>query len=232
MNSIKLHQAAVCSSFSNIAAENSMPSRSADVTGDVADALCQWSARRTDLAFGQRESINCFRPNESTLAISRSTQGTRIAKDGGRQVVSQFALCDAELAGYEGNVVDLINVLQSMGKLLLQLDSSEVLPEIVVPDRSFFANDRVTASRSDQAIRVLEAIDIHERVMIVGLEEPLDFLRDFFNVIPVDRRTSISFATGLTVNDERPYQIQFFPKADAVLLQQFNDRQLRTISFS
>ena len=85
---------------------------------------------------------------------------------------------------------------------------------------------------SGQTEKVVHAIEIHEKVMILGLNNPLAFLCSFLADLPISNRLRFSFATGLEVKNERRFSMQFFPNEDPGLLQELASRQLRTISLS
>ena len=230
---MQVGQAIVSSIASKSRVQNEIVSRSSEIDDHLARALCTWSPCRGQLAFGQTESYNFFRPDDKTLAIARSMRGElEHSRYGGRHIVSQVVVLDREqLSGYHDNIVLLVRMLNSMGLLSLRLRVPDQLPSLELPDYSLPAPDPFErAELAAETQKILRAIDIHQHVVILGLENPMSFLCAFLADIPAAQRLKISFATALSLADERPFNLQFFHEADCALERELASRQLRTIS--
>lgn len=230
---MQVGQAIVSSIASKSRYQNEIVSRSNEIDDRLAKALCNWSPCRCQLAFGQSESYNYFHPDENTLAIARSTGGELENKRyGGRFVVSHVVVVDREqLKGYHDNIVLLARMLNSMGSLSLRLRIPNQLPSLELPDYSLpDPDDFERPELAAETQKILRAIDIHKQVVLLGLENPMPFLCSFLANVPTEQRLHISFATGLKLADERPFNLQFFYEADCALARELASRQLRTIS--
>ena len=230
---MQVGQAIVSSIASKSRVQNEIVSRSSEIDDRLARALCTWSPCRGQLAFGRTESYNFFRPDDKTLAIARSMRGElEHSRYGGRHIVSQVVVLDREqLSGYHDNIVLLVRMLNSMGLLSLRLRIPDQLPSLELPDYSLPAPDQFErADLAAETQKILRAINIHQHVVILGLENPMAFLCAFLADIPATQRLKISFATALSLTDERPFNLQFFYEADCALERELASRQLRTIS--
>ncbi len=159
--------------------QNEIVSRSSEIDDRLARALCTWSPCRGQLAFGRTESYNFFRPDDKTLAIARSMRGElEHSRYGGRHIVSQVVVLDREqLSGYHDNIVLLVRMLNSMGLLSLRLRIPDQLPSLELPDYSLPAPDQFErADLAAETQKILRAINIHQHVVILGLENPMAFL--------------------------------------------------------
>jgi len=215
--------------------KNELISRSNNIDDEIAKALCERVPSRGQLTLDQSESVSFFELNGDQFALSRSVPG-RIegSRSGGRQTVSHIIVFDrAQLQGYQNNVVLLLRVVRSMGLLILQTSMPKELPLIDIPHQSFQEPNGFSRSElAKETERIVRAIDIHKRVVILGLLDPLSFLCAFLAELPLEERTQISFATGMNVVDEKPFDLQFFPRAETELDKELASRQLRTISLA
>lgn len=230
---MQVRQAIVSTPTSRALKQNELVSCSEQISDELARSLCHWSPHRNELAFGQIQSINFFEPVRGTFAISRSVYGDlESTVDGGRRITSHIVLFDRDqLSGYQNDIASVVHVLRSNGSLVLRPNPPRRIPMLDVPEHAFVEMGELARSDfSAETERVLHAIDIHSEVVLLGLKQPLKFLRSFFADIPRSRRLEFSFATGLKVSDDRNYRLQFFLDEDRELIQELANRQLRTIS--
>lgn len=227
-----VRQARVASPSSRILKRNEVISRSENIDDELALALCKMSPGRNELGFGIQQSINFFQPAPDTFALSRSVGGLECDRRGGRRIVSQVILFDRDqLDGYNNNIALVAHVLQTSGLMFLEESSPDTLPLLEVPDQAFgtlsdFSRDEFSAETE----RIAEAVDIHDRVVILGLQNPISFLCSFLADLPQSGRLGISFATGLKILDQRPFSLQFIPAVESDVLDELTRRQIRTIS--
>ena len=232
-NSMLVRQAIVSSRDPKLLQENELISRSVNIDDELGEALCRWSPSRNELAYGIRQSINFFQPDADTFALSRSViGGIEDNRDGDREIVSRIILFDREqLSGYHNNIGLVAHVLGTNGRMILPTSVSNELPMLEIPASAFLEKAEFSRPGFDcETERIVHALDIHRRVVIVGLNNPLPFICSFLADIPTSTRLDFGFATGLKIKDDRPFPIQFFPESDPALMQDLASRQVRTIS--
>ena len=205
-----------------------------NVDSDMANQLCHWSPARGELASNRNESINYFHLDCGKVAIARSTFGQLEAQEfdrenqkasrvPARKIISQVAILKPfQLGGYGNNPALLARYLCATGYLSLPLNLPELLgsnnplPCLEIADESFL--DPAPLDRNDwelatnglpQNENIARALEIHERVAIIGANDPLDFLSKYFASIPQANRWQTSFATGLLHSPDRPFGLQF-----------------------
>ena len=227
-----MRQAIVCSPGSRALKDNELISSSDGVDDGLARALCQWSPGRSGFALGQKQSLNFFQPDENTYAISRSAGGLGNDQVEGRRVISKIVLFSADqLNGYGNNVAILFHVLHSAGLMMLSTSSPSKLPMLEIPDRGFEALAEFSRSEfSGETERLVHAVAMHRRVVVLGLKNPLSFMCGFLSRVPEPAKLEFSFATGLKVDDDRQFTLQFFPESEPDLIKELAARQIRTIS--
>lgn len=227
-----VRQALVASPGSRILKRNEVISRSENIDDELALALCQSSPGRNELGLGMQQSTNFFQPAPDTFALSRSVGGLERDRDGGRRIVSQIVLFDRDqLDGYNNNIALVAHVLQTSGLMILEDSRAETLPLLEVPEQAFGTLGEFSrAGYSAETERIAEAVDLHSRVVILGLQNPMSFLCSFLADLPPSGRLNSSFATGLKVLDRRPFSLQFIPDVELDVLDELANRQIRTIS--
>lgn len=237
MNIMKIRQAVIASNGSRGAGKNKLVSRSEGIDQSLATKLCDASPGRQGLAFGHRESINFFQPQSDTFAISRSMiGGLESGRNGGRRVVTHIALLERhELTGYDNNIVTMYHVLRSMGELILRTTENEQLPMIEIPDQTLKMKNVCSRSNSQPPVdfeKIAHAIEIHQQVVILDHQSPLVLMGEFMDSQPAEKRLDLSFSTGLVLEDEHRFNLQFFAEWDSVLESELVRLQRRTISFA
>jgi hypothetical protein len=99
-----------------------------------------------------------------------------------------------------------------------------------VPENAFLElGDLTLAEYAGETKKITHAIEIHENVAIVGLQNPVQFVCSFLADLPINQRLNFSFATGLKITDDGRYTIQFFADEEPGFLQELASRQRRTI---
>ena len=227
-----VRQALVASPGSRVLKQNELISRSENINDDLAQALCEWSPGRNELEFGMQQSVNFFQPVENVFALSRSVGGIECNRDGGRRIVSKIILFDrVQLIGYHDNIALVAHVLQTSGLMILENSPSDMLPLLDIPERAFGTlGEYSRPAYSVETQRIADAINLHDRAVILGLQNPLSFLCSFLADIPQSCRLEFSFATGLKILDQRPFSLQFIPEVEPGFLNELSSRQIRTIS--
>lgn len=227
-----VRQAIVSSPGSRALKDNELISSSDGVSKDLARALCQWSPGLNGLGFGQTQGTSVFQPDANTFALSRSVRGTGNGSDEGRRVTSKLLLFSPDqFTGYHNNIAALFHVLQSAGLMILQSSYPDKLPMLNIPERAFEPLAEFERSEfSGENERVDHAVALHKRVVVLGLKNSLSFMCSFLAAIPESKRVDFSFATGLKVDDETRFSLQFFPDSEPELVKELASRQIRTIS--
>lgn len=227
-----VRQAIVGSPRSRALKNNELISRSDGIDDHLANVLCQLSPGRSGLGLGRKQSINFFQLDANTYALSRSAGGLGTDQDVGRRVFSKIILLSAEqLGAYRKNVAILFHVLQSAGLMILSPSFPKKLPMLEIPDRGFEALAELAwPGYSVEPKQIAQAVALHHRVVVLGLNQPISFLCSFLSAIPETERLNFSFATGLKVDDELPFSLQFFPESEPDLIKELATRQIRTIS--
>ncbi len=229
---MQLRQAIVSSPGSRALKENELVSSSDGIDDALVKAICRWSPGRSGLSYGQKQSINFFQPDPDTYALSRSVGELGRLQEDGRRIISKVVLFElSQLELYRNNIALLSYVLQSSGLMNLQPFSAEVLPLLEVPDRAFASLGELARSEfAGETERVGHAVALHHRVVVLGLANPLAFMCSFLASHPMCDRLRYSFSTGLKVEEERQFSIQFFPESDPDLVRELAGQQIRTIS--
>ncbi len=233
MDTTLVRQAIVSTPDSRALKQNELIAISDSIDGELEELLCQWSPQRNDLASGSFQSINFFQPRADTFVLSRSAYRQPDSNlDRTRQIMTHAIVFDRDqLSGYRNNIALVAHVLRSQGLMSFQMNPSERLPLLEVPERAFEElGELARAEYSGETEKITHAIEIHQNVVVLGLDSPLRFLCSFLAEQPTSKRLDYSFATGLKVSDERRFTFQFFPEANHDLLQELARQQLRTIS--
>lgn len=232
-DTMELEQVIVCSGGAESNHQIKLLAFSQSVDDHVIEAIANMSPDRNGLAYGQSESINFFQFDKETFGLSRSViAGLECRRNRGRRVASHTVVIRREqFEGYDNNAVQLARVLLTMGSLIMRTEVASELPLLEVPERSFCPPESPSLSDSSaNHDRIAHAIDIHGKVVILGLNDPLEFLSGLLAATESSKRLEISFATGLQVVENRDFTLQFFEDPDPVLAQDLAKRQHRTIS--
>lgn len=215
--------------------ENKLLGFSRELDDKHIESVCLWSPDRNGLAFGISGSINFFPIDKETFGLSRSViGGLECRRNRGRRVVTHTVVVRREqMDGYHNDPAFLARVLLSMGALLLQTETSSELPMLEVPECSFsqpgIYRDSTESADHD---RISHAIEIHGKVVILGVSEPLEFISGLLMATESSKRLDVSFATGLRVAENRAFTLQFFKDPDPVLTEELAKQQHRTISLN
>lgn len=227
-----VRQAIVASPRSRALKDNELISRSDGIGDELEQTLCLWSPGRTGFGFGQKQSTNFFQLDADTFALSRSIVGLDNDRDEGRRVVSKVVLLNRDqLSGFRNNTALLFHLICSAGLMTFETSPAEKLPLLEVPDRAFAELGEF--ARSEYAVeieRIVHAVNLHHRVVILGLKNPLSFMCSFLSGVTESERLDFSFATGLKVDDAQRFVLQFFSESQPDLLKELAGRQIRTIS--
>ncbi len=137
-----------------------------------------------------------------------------------------------QLHGYQSNAALLLQVLNSTGVLHFTSVVRNQLAPVDIPDRTFLpARSYGTFDLEREFERLSHALDVHQRVAMVGLADPLDYLAGILDRFPEPTRRDQSFAIGMKIAEHRTFTMQFFHETDPQLDRELASHQLRTISF-
>ncbi len=208
--------------------------RSSDLDQRLVASLSNWIPCYWEMSQQNFECFNFFRPCAKKLAVSRSVfSRSDIGRtEAIRLTTSTVVFEPGHLAGFHDNVVLFANAIRTRGALFVQQTAVNTeLPILNLPDRSIFKPADYAGNIMDvEPEKIVRAIEIHQRVAIIGVADPMRFLCALIAQLPVERRFETSFSTGLDISDRRPFNLQFFSVASADLKKELVQAQVRMIS--
>jgi hypothetical protein len=120
-----------------------------------------------------------------------------------------------------------------MGNLVLQTRGNPGLPMLEIPDRYLLGtSERSCPQWLGEFEKIVRAVQIHRQVMLIGKPDPFEFLGSYLAALPSEQRMQYSFASGLSIQEDRPFNLQFFTESTPMLERQFASLQLRTINLN
>ncbi|MEC8553799.1 MAG: hypothetical protein VXZ82_02215 [Planctomycetota bacterium] len=106
----------------------------------------------------------------------------------------------------------------------------------VVPDSTpswapnLGAGDLRSASpNASLLIETAELVNARKRVALVGVEQPLEFLRELLPQLGGEIRAGLSFTTGLQPSSQRPFQVHFVSDVDMRLQASLDGQGIRLL---
>ncbi|MEM7782524.1 MAG: hypothetical protein AAF939_00280 [Planctomycetota bacterium] len=195
------------------------------------DRVCDWCPDRKGLRKQHSHAISFFSLNQNQSAIARSVIGSECFTHGRKQIISKVLVFDTvEMGHFHNNSALLIHHLASHGILNLRFDRSEELKTIEFPFQ-LIAN---LSSRSDVDSMLMgeiaQAIELHGMIGLVGIENPLTYVRAVINLLPWKDRSNISFNYGLEIHEKRPFTIHLYKEDSHELSTYLSENRIRRVS--
>ena len=178
---------------------------------------------------------------------------------GGNRVVTLICLISTQqLAAYRNDPVLVASTALSLGHLRMPLEIPRSLETLTLPDvpisgcsdskstnasrtgpvpdstpswaPNLGAGDLQSASpNASLIIGTAELVNTGQRVALIGVEQPLDFLRELLPQLGGEIRTSLSFTTGLQPSSQRPFHMHFVSDVDMRLQASLDGQGIRLL---
>ena len=230
---MKLEQAVFVSATIGHEDKICLAGRTSCVDDQLAKQVFRWVPERWELAQRHAEGIAFFRVNDNFFGVSRSVRGASDLRGRGeKQLVTSVLLIRREqMKAFSNNGAILAVVAQTHGGLLLPSRLGAELKPFDLPNETSL---RPVVSEPEKRAKEVEtitrAIEIHQQVAVVGLEDPLDYVAGYLSHLPTEKKLGTSWAVGLDVAKSRPFDLQFFWGFDSAVQKELAQLQVRTIA--
>lgn len=194
--------------------------RSAGITDADARELTAWGPSHDALAQQKvvAKSINFFRLSSGQFCIGRTiTAGEEYSERGGWKVLTNYVVVSpADLFRFANNPFAIVRAALAAGEFDLPDPISSRLPAIEIAGRAAKI-DHAALYRISSKLSHEEVIDLVKRIFadqrtVIATEINAELLvLAIVNTLPIDRRTELTFSTGLRLSQQRPFRLVVLP---------------------
>lgn len=218
-----IEQAIFTSAVTQRASGYHLACRSSGIDDVTARELSAWGPSHDSLveSTGSAQSLNFFSLSSGAYCVSRTVAaGEEYSERGGVRVFTRcLVVSPADLARFANNPFAVIRAALAAG----ELEVPEVLPQWLEPVALGGRASRIDhavlyrlSSRvsPDEVIRLITAAFEHRRLLVITDVDAELLVAGVINTLPVDRRTELSFTTGLRFSPQRPVRLLVLPLSE------------------
>lgn len=214
--------------------------RSAGIAEDLAHCLSLWGPTHGSLLDSRKDAsgLSFFPVDRRWLALARTVYGgPEYSARGGRQIVTTFVVMDRQqFRAYGNNPLAVFCTAFVLGHLRWLGSIPEKLPPLTIPDEPL--QSAAVRPASDEHVEDRLAQEVTWRlgqganVALIGTIHPLPVLAAIFQGTDVERRSEISFTSGLRPSVQRSCRILFLPASDSGMRRQLESLGITCLSAS
>ncbi|MEZ6115821.1 MAG: hypothetical protein R3C28_04520 [Pirellulaceae bacterium] len=200
-------------------------SRSPSVNDSTARVLTTWGPSHDSLLDDSPDfrCVNYHEVDDLHVAISKTLHGgPEYSNRGSLQIVTRWLVIKrGDFQQWNNNPAAILDVAITLGLLRLPTDPQAPLNDIPI-DFTENLGARYYLDRRDAAFveRLQSSLHRDQRVAVLSPQPSMAVLYELFESIAPDQRSTVSFTTGLRPSLQRPFRLQFLPRADEKVLRQ------------
>lgn len=208
-----------------------------DMDRTILRELQRWSPSHMDEGAPTKWTINYFPVSDDYVAVTRTILGgPEYSSRGGFQVVTMIAVLEnQQFAGYDNNAMLVARTALALGWLRLPSEIPSRLEAFELPDYPLVTSgtsiNATAAAELDVGllVRLTELLDNDQRFAIVGARNPVEIIESLLEILPVERRRTFSFTTGLLPTLSRPFQAHFLASTTPAMNQSLKSEGITLI---
>jgi hypothetical protein len=222
LSTVQIEQAIFTSAKTDRAQGYQLLSRSAGLSEADARELSVWGPSHGSLLAGHTSSTNYFRLASGAHCVSRTTMaGAEYSGRGGETVYTQFLVLPAEImARFANSPFAILRAAAASGALDVFEEVPETLPALRLAGRSPVVDLGLVAQLARDpgpaALgRLMQAALESDQLAVYSTTASEALIAGLVNLLPVECRTSFSFATGLIFSPSRPVRLSWLPAEES-----------------